>query len=90
MTIDHDAGIPPWRQLAAFLRQRIAAGEWTGRLPSQRYLAQEYGVALATVRKALDALQQEGLIVTAHGWGSSVARAENGTADPRPRGEDPP
>jgi DNA-binding GntR family transcriptional regulator len=73
MSIDRDAGTPPWRQLAAILRDRIGRGEITGRLPSERYLADEYGVALATVRKALALLREEGLVVTAPGWGSSVA-----------------
>jgi len=76
MSIDRDAGLPPWRQLAGLLRKRIAAGEFDeGRLPSQRYLADEYGVALSTVRKALAALQEEGLITTERGWGSSVVHA---------------
>ena len=34
------------------------------RLPSIVSLAQQYEVALTTVRKALDALKEEGLVVT--------------------------
>jgi GntR family transcriptional regulator len=89
MTIDRDAGTPPWRQLAALLRDRIRRGEFTGaRLPSQRYLSQEYEVAITTVRKALQLLQDEGLIVTARGWGSSVAQGKDG-GPPPPQGEPP-
>jgi GntR family transcriptional regulator len=79
MTIDHEAGTPPYRQLAAILRDRIGAGEITGMLPSERYLAQEHAVAMSTVRRALALLREEGLIVTAPGWGSSVNR---GTSPP--------
>lgn len=76
--IDPDAGQPPYRQLAAILRQRIEAGELAGRLPGERYLAQEYGVALGTVRKAIGLLREEGLIETAHGWGSTVRPPDSG------------
>ena len=46
------------------LRQRIAAGEWaaSGRLPAERELAAEYGVARNTVRRAVEALANEGTI----------------------------
>lgn len=74
--IDHDSGVPPYRQLAAILRTRIEAGEFTGRLPSDRTLAQEYGVATGTVRKAVAVLRDGGLIETAHGWGSRVVPPE--------------
>lgn len=70
--IDHQAGEPPWVQLAAILRDRIRCGEITGRLPSERTLGQEYGLAIGTVRKAVSALRDEGLIHTVRGWGSFV------------------
>ncbi len=58
--------IAPWRQLYARLRAQIASGELApgDRLPSIASLAQTYGLALTTVRKALDALKAEGLVVT--------------------------
>ena len=55
------------------MRARIERGDWTGRLPSEKTLAQEYGVALGTVRKAMLELREEGLIRTDKGWGSYVA-----------------
>jgi GntR family transcriptional regulator len=70
--IDADRPGPPWRQLADDLRARITAGEWTGRLPGEKSLAQEYGVALGTLRKAMALLRSEGLIRTDRGWGSYV------------------
>jgi GntR family transcriptional regulator len=68
--IDHASGVPPYRQLAAILRARIDAGTLTGRLPAERALAGEYGVAAGTVRKALAILRSDGCIETHHGWGS--------------------
>lgn len=75
----HRGGPPPWRQVTDDMRRRIETGEWTGRLPAEKTLAQEYGVALGTVRKAMLALRTEGLIETSKGWGSYVA----GSTPPR-------
>jgi DNA-binding GntR family transcriptional regulator len=77
--INREGGGAPYRQLADRLRERIQAGEWTGRLPGEKTLAQEYEVALGTVRKAFAILRDEGLIQTDRGWGSYVT----GTKPPR-------
>ena len=68
--IDRDAGPPPWMQLAAILRARIASGELRGMLPSEKTLSQEYGVAIGTVRKAVAQLREQGLVHTQRGWGT--------------------
>lgn len=46
------------------LRQRIAAGEWStsGRLPPERDLAAEYGVARNTLRRAIQAIADHGML----------------------------
>jgi DNA-binding FadR family transcriptional regulator len=46
------------------LRERIAAGEWTasGRIPPERDLATEYGVARNTVRRAVEAITHHGIL----------------------------
>ena len=64
--IQREGPVAPWRQLAALLRGRIEAGELApgARLPSIVSLAQEYGLAVTTVQKAVGALREEGLIVT--------------------------
>jgi GntR family transcriptional regulator len=56
----------PWRQIHAVLRAQIKDGRLKpgDRLPSITSLAQEYQVALTTVRKAMDALKAEGLVET--------------------------
>jgi DNA-binding FadR family transcriptional regulator len=46
------------------LRQRIAAGEWSanGRLPPERDLAVEYRVARNTLRRAIQAIMDHGML----------------------------
>lgn len=72
MAIDHGSATPPYRQLAAILRDRIEAGELAGRLPGEKTLMQEYGLALTTVRKAVKLLRDEGIVETVPGWGSFI------------------
>lgn len=71
--INYADGRPPYLQLTAILRARIAGGEITGRVPSEKALAHEYGVAIGTVRKAMAILRDEGLIYTIRGWGTFVS-----------------
>jgi GntR family transcriptional regulator len=58
--------VAPWRQIHALLRAQIEDGRLApgDRLPSIKDLSQTYGVALTTARKALDALKDEGVVVT--------------------------
>ncbi|MES2465279.1 MAG: GntR family transcriptional regulator [Armatimonadota bacterium] len=50
-------------EIAATLRGRITRGDYiSGRLPSERTLTTEFGVQRGTVRRALQSLEQEGLI----------------------------
>ena len=70
--LDHDAPVPLHEQLSQLLRQRIAAGELTGRVPSILTLAQEYGVSHRTAARALTTLKEEGTIVSVRGKGFYV------------------
>lgn len=45
-------------------------------LPSVRTLAKELKVSALTVKKAYDALEEEGFVITIHGKGSFVAFAD--------------
>lgn len=58
--------VAPWRQIYALLRAQIEDGTFApgARLPSIVDLAHTYEVALTTVRKALDRLKDDGLVVT--------------------------
>jgi GntR family transcriptional regulator len=60
-------------QLANIMAAKIQAGEIKGRLPSERDLAVEYGVAYGTVRRAMGVLRERGLVVSVHGRGTFVA-----------------
>lgn len=55
-----------WRQVLVILRARLDDGTYPsgGRIPAIVDLSHEFGVSVTTVRKALDALKQEGLLVT--------------------------
>lgn len=63
--------------LADHIAARIAAGELPpgSRLPAERALADEYGVAYMTMRRAAQELRNRELIVTVHGKGTFVATA---------------
>ncbi|MGH8898969.1 MAG: GntR family transcriptional regulator [Egibacteraceae bacterium] len=66
--------IQPSREVAEYLRARIASGELRpgARIPPARQLAAERGVALTTAVRAVAELRDEGLIGTVHGRGSFV------------------
>lgn len=87
--------IPPWEplpdrymyeQVAEHVAARIEAGELEPgrRLPPERDLAAEYGVAYHTIRSAMQLLRDQGLIVTMHGRGTFVARRPEHDGTPPP------
>ena len=59
-------------QIREGIRARIEAGEWTERLPSEPELGRLFDVSRETVRKALGALEAEGLLYRLHGKGTFV------------------
>ena len=69
-------------QVADDVERRIAEGEITRKLPSERSFAEEYGVAYTTVRHAMALLRERGIIVTVHGRGTFVTPREPGPAQP--------
>jgi GntR family transcriptional regulator len=75
VSVDHDAPTPLWRQLADILRGQIRAGELpSGRIiPSETSLMQQHDLARGTVRKAIDVLADEGLVIRVQGRGTYVA-----------------
>ena len=64
-----------YREIQRDLTQRIAAAEWApgGALPSESRLAAHYGAAIGTVRKAIDELAAENLVMRRQGKGTFVA-----------------
>ena len=65
------------RMLYLLLRERIDSGVWApgARLPSEPVLAQEHGISRVTVRRALDALEEDSLIRRHAGAGTFVAES---------------
>jgi hypothetical protein len=61
-----DFGVPAYLQLAAIIRGRIAAGEWShGPLPSNRAFQGTYGVGEYVVTRAIRLLEEEeGVVFT--------------------------
>jgi GntR family transcriptional regulator len=59
-------------QVADDVQRRIKTGEIKAKLPGERELAEDYGVAYTTVRHAMEVLRERGLIITRHGRGTFV------------------
>lgn len=71
-----DRPIRGYRALAAELREQITSGVLRPgeRVPSERDLMQMYGLGRDTVRDAIAALSQEGLVVVRHGFPTRVRK----------------
>ncbi|HZF78202.1 MAG TPA: GntR family transcriptional regulator [Rubrivivax sp.] len=82
MQAHEDHGRSRYAVLAKALRQRIVAGEWVPgvALPAEQVLARENEVALGTMRRALQALVDEGLIERVHGRGTFVREGLSGAS----------
>jgi GntR family transcriptional regulator len=72
--IQHDSAVLVWRQVADDLVTGIQSGDLPpgSRLPSELELAQIYGVARVTLRRAVAELRKDGLVVVVHGRGTFV------------------
>jgi GntR family transcriptional regulator len=70
-----DKSVPLYFQLENLLRGQIQLGDYKPgqALPTEDQLTKSYGVSRATVRKALSALEQDGLIIKKTGKGSYVS-----------------
>lgn len=73
--------LPLYHQVEQDLRARVHAREFVpgSALPSEERIGDHYGVSRITVRRALDALIAQGLIVRRRGVGSFVTEPESGT-----------
>ncbi len=59
-------------QVADDVERRISDGEITVKLPGERELAEQYGVAYTTVRRAMEILRDRDVIITRQGRGTFV------------------
>lgn len=66
---------PLYRQIKALVLQGLEAGEWRPGevIPSEAELAQRFSVSQGTVRKAIDEMAAENLLVRKQGKGTFVA-----------------
>lgn len=73
--LDQSNQLPLYQQLQRALRQAITSKALTAEaaLPPERDLAEEFSISRITVRKALDALVEEGLLTRRQGSGTFVA-----------------
>ena len=77
--INPRSAVPPYRQIAAWLRSRIDAGEFRpgeDPLPSEKDLVDLFGVARDTARRAVQVLREDGLVETIPQRGSYVLPQE--------------
>ena len=64
-----------WSQVVSHLEARIEAGELPAgsRLPGERELAAQYGVALGTIRRAMQEMRERGRVVTTPSKGTFIS-----------------
>lgn len=74
--IDRKSPIPLYRQVADILREQILSNELDAGdpLPTEDQLAYSYGLSRVTVRKSLELLANEGLIIRQPGKGTFVEK----------------
>jgi DNA-binding transcriptional regulator YhcF (GntR family) len=70
--IDPDSANPPYEQVAVILRDEIARGTLSGRVPSIHAISQHHGVSHRTAARALSILKGEGKIISVPGQGHFV------------------
>ena len=73
-----DARIPRYQRIRDSVAQHIARQQWRvdQAIPTEAELARTHGVAVGTVRKAIDKLVAEGMIERVHGKGMFVRRPD--------------
>ena len=75
LIINNSSMQPIYEQIVGQVKEKILNGELRQEemLPSVRTLSKELRISALTAKKAYDALEQEGFIITVHGKGSFVA-----------------
>jgi DNA-binding GntR family transcriptional regulator len=81
-SIDRDSYEPAYAQLVNILRQSMAAGFLRpgDQLPSEAQLCKRYGVSPMTVRRAINALVDQGVVIAEQGRGTFVKPITMGEA----------
>jgi GntR family transcriptional regulator len=73
---DADSQVPLYIQAADYVAARIASGDLVAgaRLPAERDLAEQWGIAYQTVRRTMRELRERGLVASVIGKGTFVSR----------------
>ena len=76
--INHSSMVPIYEQIVDVVKTQIRKGELKEdeNLPSVRMLAKELKISALTVKKAYDALEEEGFAITIHGKGTYITAAD--------------
>ena len=74
--IDPDSAVPPYEQVAKMMRDEIAEGTLTSRIPSVHTIAEHHHVSHRVAARALEILKGEGMIVSVPGQGDFVRHPE--------------
>lgn len=79
---------PLYRQIEEDLRARIRAGEFAPgvALPTEEQIGQQYGVSRITVRRAIEDMARDLIVVRRHGVGTFVAESDHVLQSIRLRG----
>lgn len=72
---NRSSGEPITEQIVGFMCARISSGDWPigSRLPSQRVLAERFGVNRSTIIAAIGELADYGIVEGRHGAGTRIA-----------------
>jgi GntR family transcriptional regulator len=73
MKLDTSSPIPLHAQLKERLKSEINKGEYLDKIPSERDLMDAFAVSRTTVREAVSALVQDGLLQKIHGKGTFIS-----------------
>lgn len=82
ISLDKDERLPLYERLKAAIRARLRDGTWPSgtSIPAEGQLAQDTGLAVGTVRRALQDLVEEGLLERRQGRGTFVRRPDFGSS----------
>jgi DNA-binding GntR family transcriptional regulator len=72
--VDHNSYEPSYARLVRILQEQIAAGRLRpgDRLPSESQLCEYHGVSRMTIRRVVNILVEQGLVVTKQGQGTFI------------------
>jgi len=76
MKLDNNSAIPLYYQLRQIIRNKIINNEWVNgdEIPTELELCKQYNLSRSTVKQALSALVNEGLLIRQKGKGTFVTR----------------